>query len=50
MTFVVFALYGVLAAAVRHRLIDRPRIVLRIRKAFAGSFVLLSAKLATTAR
>jgi threonine/homoserine/homoserine lactone efflux protein len=50
MTFVVFALYGVLAAAVRHHLIDRPRIVLRIRKAFAGSFVLLSAKLATTAR
>jgi threonine/homoserine/homoserine lactone efflux protein len=50
MTFAVFALYGVLAAAVRHHLIDRPRIALRIRRAFAGSFVLLSAKLATTAR
>ena len=50
MTFAVFALYGVLAAAVRHHLIDRPSIALRIRRAFAGSFVLLSAKLAATAR
>jgi threonine/homoserine/homoserine lactone efflux protein len=48
MTFAVFALYGIFAAAVRRHLIDRPRIVQRIRKLFAGSFVALSAKLATT--
>jgi threonine/homoserine/homoserine lactone efflux protein len=50
MTFVVFALYGVFAASVRRHLIDRPRIVRRIRQVFAASFVGLSAKLATTAR
>jgi threonine/homoserine/homoserine lactone efflux protein len=48
MTLVVFAVYGVFAAAVRRHLIDRPRIVQRIRKLFAGSFVALGAKLATT--
>lgn len=50
MTLVVFACYGVFAAAVRRHLIDRSRIVRRIRQAFAVSFVALSAKLATTAR
>lgn len=50
MTFVVFAGYGVFAAAVRRHLIDRPRLVRRIRKAFAASFVGLGVKLALTAR
>jgi threonine/homoserine/homoserine lactone efflux protein len=50
MTFVVFALYGIFAAAVRQHVIDRPRIVRRMRQVFAASFVGLSAKLATTAR
>jgi threonine/homoserine/homoserine lactone efflux protein len=50
MTFVVFAGYGVFAAGVRRHLIDRPRVIRRIRKTFAASFVALSAKLATTAR
>jgi threonine/homoserine/homoserine lactone efflux protein len=50
MTLVVFACYGVFAAAVRRHLIDRSRIVRRIRQAFAVTFVALSAKLATTAR
>jgi threonine/homoserine/homoserine lactone efflux protein len=50
MTFVVFTIYGVFAAAVRRHLIDRPRIILRIRKLFAASFVALGLKLATTAR
>ncbi len=49
MTFVVFAGYGVFAAAVRRHLIDRHRLVRRIRQAFAASFVALGAKLATTA-
>jgi threonine/homoserine/homoserine lactone efflux protein len=42
--------YGVFAAGVRRHLIDRPRIVRRLRKTFAASFVVLSAKLATAAR
>jgi len=50
MTFVVFALYGVFAAAVRRHVIDRPQIVARIRKLFAASFLALGAKLAGTAR
>ena len=50
MTIVVFALYGAFAAAVRHHLIERPRMVRRMRQLFAASFVGLSAKLALTAR
>ncbi|MGR7024254.1 LysE family translocator [Geodermatophilus sp. URMC 62] len=50
MTFVVFAGYGVFAAAVRRHLVERPRVVRRIRQAFAVSFVALGARLATTAR
>jgi threonine/homoserine/homoserine lactone efflux protein len=50
MTLVVFALYGLFAAAVRRHVIERPRIVRRMRQAFAASFVGLSAKLALTAR
>lgn len=50
MTLVVFAGYGLFATAIRRRLIDRSRIVRRIRQAFAVSFVALGAKLATTAR
>ena len=50
MTFVVFAGYGVFAAAVHRHLIERPRIVRRIRQGFAAAFIALGAKLATTAR
>jgi threonine/homoserine/homoserine lactone efflux protein len=50
MTFLVFAGYGVFAAAVRVHLIERPRVVRRMRQTFAASFVGLGAKLATTAR
>ncbi len=50
MTFSIFVLYGVFAAVARHHLIDRPRVVQRIRRAFAGSFVALSVKLAMTSR
>ncbi len=50
MTFLVFAGYGVFAAAVRVHLIERPRVVRRMRQVFAASFVGLGAKLATTAR
>jgi threonine/homoserine/homoserine lactone efflux protein len=50
MTFVVFAGYGMCAAAVRTHLVERPRVVERLRRLFALSFVALSAKLATTTR
>jgi threonine/homoserine/homoserine lactone efflux protein len=50
MTFVVFAVYGVCAAALRDRVLSRPRLVDRIRKAFAASFLALSARLAVESR
>ncbi len=47
-TFVVFAAYGVMAAGVREQVITRPHVLTWMRRAFAGSFVALSAKLAFT--
>ena len=47
-TFVVFAIYGVLAAAVREQVISRPRVMAWMRRVFAGSFVALAGKLAVT--
>jgi threonine/homoserine/homoserine lactone efflux protein len=50
MTFVVFTIYGVFAAAIRHRLIGRLHVVMRVRRVFAASFVALGARLAVAAR
>jgi threonine/homoserine/homoserine lactone efflux protein len=50
MTFVVFVLYGLLAAAVRDRVLSRPRVMTAIRRAFAAAFVALGAKLALAER
>ena len=50
MTFVVFAVYGAFAAAVRSQVVSRPRVVLWMRRTFAGAFVALGAKLALTDR
>ncbi len=47
-TLVVFCAYGTFAAAFRRRLIARPRVVVWLRRAFAGSFIALGAKLALT--
>ena len=44
MTFVVFAVYGAFAAAVRSQVVSRPRVVLWMRRTFAGAFVALGAK------
>jgi threonine/homoserine/homoserine lactone efflux protein len=44
----VFAGYGAFAAGARRHLIEQPRVLARIRKAFAASFLGLGAKLATT--
>jgi threonine/homoserine/homoserine lactone efflux protein len=46
-TFVVFAALGVLAASVRDRVVRRPRVMAWLRRTFAGSFVLLGARLAS---
>jgi threonine/homoserine/homoserine lactone efflux protein len=50
MTFVVFVIYGIAASAVRHHVIERPKVIRRMRCLFAASFVGLGIKLATTAR
>ncbi|MEN0130188.1 MAG: LysE family translocator [Brevundimonas sp.] len=49
-TFVVFAVYGVLAAVLRTRIVSRPRVVVWMRRTFAGAFVALGARLALTER
>lgn len=50
LTFIVFALYGVLAASLRDRVTSRPKVMAWLRRSFAGSFLALGAKLALTAR
>jgi threonine/homoserine/homoserine lactone efflux protein len=49
-TFVVFAAYGVFAAAVRTHVISRPRGHDWMRRTFAGAFVALGARLAAESR
>ncbi|HET9739123.1 MAG TPA: LysE family translocator [Solirubrobacteraceae bacterium] len=49
-TFVVFAIYGLFAAAVRRHVISRPGVMTWMRRVFAGSFVALGARLALTSR
>ncbi|MDC9824576.1 LysE family translocator [Devosia sp. ZB163] len=50
MTFVIFAIYGVFAAAVRKHVVTRPRVLNWMRRTFAAAFVALGAKLALTER
>jgi threonine/homoserine/homoserine lactone efflux protein len=50
MTFAVFALYGLFAAAVRDRILSRPAVLAWMRRGFAATFALLGAKLALTER
>lgn len=50
MTFVVFAAYGLFAAAMRDRVISRPSVMAWMRRTFAAAFVLLGLKLALTER
>ncbi|MBK8083903.1 MAG: LysE family translocator [Devosia sp.] len=49
-TFVVFAIYGIFAAAVRRHVIGRPSVLLWMRRTFAAAFLALGAKLALTSR
>jgi threonine/homoserine/homoserine lactone efflux protein len=50
MTFAVFVLYGLFAAAVRDRIISRPAAMRWLRRAFAGGFAALGARLALAER
>ena len=50
MTWVVFVLYGLFAAAVRDRVVSRPNVMTWLRRAFAGGFALLGARLALADR
>ncbi|MEV0688447.1 LysE family translocator [Nocardia sp. NPDC050378] len=45
-TFVVFALYGAAAAAVRSHILSRPAVVTWMRRVFGASFVALAGRLA----
>ena len=46
LTFIVFAGYGLFAAAIREHVISRPRVLTWMRRTFAAAFVALGAKLA----
>ena len=50
MTFAVFVLYGLFAASVRDRIISRPAAMTWLRRAFAGGFAALGARLALAER
>ncbi len=50
MTFIIFAVYGVFAAAMRERVVSRPAVMAWMRRTFAAAFVMLGARLALTER
>ncbi|HEX7390598.1 MAG TPA: LysE family translocator [Acidiphilium sp.] len=50
MTFVVFVIYGFLAASFRDRVIGRPGVMTWVRRSFAGAFISLGVKLALSSR
>lgn len=49
-TFIVFAIYGIFAAAIRRHVVTRPRVLTWMRRTFAAAFVGLGLKLALTDR
>jgi threonine/homoserine/homoserine lactone efflux protein len=46
LTLVVFIVYGMFAAAVRHHVLSRPRVLAWMRRGFAAAFVALGVRLA----
>jgi threonine/homoserine/homoserine lactone efflux protein len=50
LTFVVFVGYGVFAASVRDHVTSRPRVLMWMRRTFAGAFAALGVKLALSER
>jgi threonine/homoserine/homoserine lactone efflux protein len=49
-TLVVFICYGALAASVRDHIVSRPQLMVWMRRAFAGAFLALGARLALATR
>lgn len=49
-TFVVFAIYGLAAAAMRHGLVERPHRMRVVNRLLAGGFLLMAGKLALAQR
>ncbi|WP_342360590.1 LysE family translocator [Terrarubrum flagellatum] len=49
-TFIIFAIYGLFAAAMRDHIISRPAVMAWMRRTFAAAFVALGAKLALSDR
>jgi threonine/homoserine/homoserine lactone efflux protein len=50
LTFVVFISYGLFAAAIRRHVVSRPGVLTWMRRAFAGAFIALGARLALAER
>jgi threonine/homoserine/homoserine lactone efflux protein len=50
LTFAVFALYGAFAAMMREQVISRPKVMTRLRRTFAATYVLLAGRLALESR
>ena len=50
LTLVIFIGYGIFAAAIRKHVISRPQVLTWMRRAFAGAFVALGARLALADR
>ncbi len=50
MTFAVFVVYGLFAAKVRDRIVTQPKVMRWLRRAFAGGFAALGARLAFAER
>jgi len=50
MTFVAFVVIGILVATVRQGVVERPRLLQGLRRAFGGMFILLGARLALVER
>jgi threonine/homoserine/homoserine lactone efflux protein len=50
LTFGVFVVYGLFAAALRRHVISSPQVLVWLRRAFAGAFAALGARLALAER
>lgn len=50
LTFLVFALYGLLAAQARDHVISRPRVLRMVKRSFASMFALMGLRLALAGR
>jgi threonine/homoserine/homoserine lactone efflux protein len=46
LTLLIFAGYGIFAAAMRAKVLGRPRVVAWMRRVFAGTYVALAGRLA----